>query len=162
GGTIVSSGKLLVSNASGSGTGSGAVSVLSGATLGGNGEIAGTVIVNSGGSLSPGASIRTLTLDVPPVLNGTNTMEINRNGGSPLADKLVVSSGTLTYNGRLNIVNLGAPLQPNDTFTLFNAASASYAGSFSSITPTPGAGLAWDTSGLTVNGTIKAVCDGTL
>ena len=161
--TTITNGTLLVNNVSGSGTGPGAVTVLTGATLGGGGDIAGIVTVNSGGTLSPGSSIGTLTLDVPPVLGGTNKMEIDRNGGSPLSDKLIISSGTLTYGGTLSIVNLGAALRSGDTFTLFNAASATYAGSFSSITPaTPGAGLIWDTSGLNLNGTIKAVCNGTL
>ena len=93
GATSVTNGTLLVNNTSGSGTGSGAVAVQTGGTLGGNGDIAGTVTVNSTGNLSPGSSIGTLTLDVPPVLNGTTIMELDRNGGSPLADKLVVSAG---------------------------------------------------------------------
>ena len=54
GGTIVSGGKLLVNNTADSGTGTGSVTVNSGATLGGTGTIAGAVIVNIGGHLAPG------------------------------------------------------------------------------------------------------------
>lgn len=56
GGTTVSNGTLWVSNTSGSGTGSGAVSVATNATLGGIGMITGTVTVASGGILSPGTN----------------------------------------------------------------------------------------------------------
>jgi autotransporter-associated beta strand protein len=63
GGTTVTAGKLLVNNSTGSGTGSGTVSVLSGATLGGSGTIGGTTTVQSGGVHSPGNSpgIQTFT-----------------------------------------------------------------------------------------------------
>ena len=48
-------------------------------------------------------------------------------------------------------------MQSGDTFDLFDAAS--FGGSFATInTPTLPAGLAWDTTTLTTNGTIKVVC----
>ena len=70
----------------------------------------GAVNVNSGGTISPGTSIGTLTLNSPPTLNGTNFMEIDRNGGVSLADKLVLTSGTLNYGGTLVVSNAGAAL----------------------------------------------------
>lgn len=54
GGTNVRQGTLLVDNTSGSATGSGAVSVENGATLGGTGAITGAVTVDRDGTLSPG------------------------------------------------------------------------------------------------------------
>jgi hypothetical protein len=54
--TAVSAGTLLVANSSGSGTGYGSVTVASGATLGGVGQIAGPVTVNSGGKLLTGGA----------------------------------------------------------------------------------------------------------
>jgi len=153
GGTTVALGKLLVNNTSGSGTGSGAVTVNVG-ILGGTGTIAGPVTVSSGGTISPGGSIGTLTLNSPPTLNGTNFMEIDRNGGSPLADKLVLASGTLTYGGTLVVSNTGAALAGGEVFTLF--AAPTYAGGFTTTTlPTLGNGLNWVTGRLTTNGTIK-------
>ncbi|WP_157895035.1 PEP-CTERM sorting domain-containing protein [Verrucomicrobium sp. GAS474] len=80
GGTLVSAGSLLVANTTGSGLGTGAVSVASGGTLGGNGIIATTgataatnVVVASGGIVSPGGvdgvAIDTLKFDAA----GANT-----------------------------------------------------------------------------------------
>src|SRR6185436_419940 len=63
GGTNVMEGRLLVSNTTGSGTGTGAVTVSSGATLGGTGKIGGAITVNSGGIVAPGESIGMLTVD---------------------------------------------------------------------------------------------------
>ena len=54
GGTIVSAGTLLVNNTSGSGTGTGAVTVNSGGTLGGTGTIAGAITLDCGGAVAPG------------------------------------------------------------------------------------------------------------
>lgn len=62
GGTVVSAGTLLVNNTSGSGTGSGTVSVASGATLGGSGSISGAIQINSGGTIKPGNSPGVLTV----------------------------------------------------------------------------------------------------
>jgi autotransporter-associated beta strand protein len=92
GGTTITGGRLLVNNPAGSGTGSGAVGVGSGGTLGGTGTISGAVTVNSGGVIAPGTSIGTLTLNSAPALGGATVMEVDRNGGAPLADKLVLTS----------------------------------------------------------------------
>jgi autotransporter-associated beta strand protein len=155
-GTTISAGRLLVNNTTGSGTGAGAVTVNSGATLAGSGTIAGVVTVNSGGTLSPGTSIGALTNNSPPVFNGTNFVEIDRNNGSPSADKIVLTSGTLTYGGTLAVTNIGAALVNGDVFTLFLAPA--YAGSFAAtLLPDPGAGLSWDLTQLTVDGTIRVV-----
>jgi autotransporter-associated beta strand protein len=152
-GTTVSAGRMLVNNTSGSGTGSGAVTV-NGGILGGTGTIAGAVTVNSGGTIAPGVSIGTLTLNTPPTFNGTNFMEINRNGGTPLADKILLTSGTLHYGGTLVVSNTGATLTGGEVFTNFSASS--YSGAFgTTVLPPLSTGLNWDTSALTVNGTIK-------
>jgi autotransporter-associated beta strand protein len=152
-GTTVSAGRLLVNNTSGSGTGSGGVTV-NGGTLGGTGTIAGTVTVNSGGTVSPGVSIGTLTLSSAPVFSGTNFVEIDRNGGSTLADKIVLTAGTLNYGGTLTVSNAGAALVGGEVFTLF--AAPAYGGAFvRSNLPALGTGLNWFTGSLTNNGTIK-------
>ncbi len=54
--TQVQAGTLLVNNTSGSGTGSAAVDVFNGATLGGTGSVAGTVSIVNGATLAPGMS----------------------------------------------------------------------------------------------------------
>jgi autotransporter-associated beta strand protein len=152
-GTTVSAGRLLVNNGAGSGTGTGAVTV-NGGVLGGTGIIAGAVTVNGSGIISPGTSIGQLTLNTPPTLIGATLMEINRNGGASLADKIVLTSGTLNYGGTLVVTNIGAALIGGEIFTNFNAPA--YSGSFANtFLPSLSAGLNWYLGHLTTNGTIK-------
>jgi len=115
GATIVSAGTLLVSGQLGSGN----VSVAAGATLAGSGTIAGPVSVAAGGILAPGNSIGTLTINNSLSLSGNLSIDVNRSGFA--SDKTVVS-GTLANagTGTVTITNLGAALQPGDTFALFN------------------------------------------
>lgn len=62
GGTLVSAGKLLVNNSTGSGTGTGDVVVSgTGSTVGGSGTIAGKLTIASAGTIAPGNSVGTLT-----------------------------------------------------------------------------------------------------
>jgi autotransporter-associated beta strand protein len=154
-GTIVSAGRLLVNNTSGSGTGAGAVTV-NGGILGGTGSIAGVVTVNAGGTLTPGtASVPgALTLNSAPVLTGTTSLRIDRNSGSPVTDKIVLISGTLNYDGALVVSNIGASLVGGEVFELF--AAPAYSGAFvTSSLPVLSPGLNWSTSSLTLNGRIK-------
>jgi rhamnogalacturonan endolyase len=111
GGTTISNGTLLVNNAGGTGTGTGAVIVAGGGTLGGSGTIAGAVTIS--GTLSPGASVGTLTI-------GNN---LGFNGGAVLAYELgTVSdltsvSGNLILGGTLNVVDSGG--FGSGSYTLF-------------------------------------------
>jgi autotransporter-associated beta strand protein len=147
--TVVSNGTLLVDGS----LASVSVDVKSGATLGGNGTIAGAVLIEAGGTLNAGSGGLPLTVASPPTLNGTVLADLNWNGGSPIASELVVSSGTLAYSGTLVLANVGVPLAAGDTFTLFNAPA--YSGSFTVVSQTPGQVVTWDTSRLTVDGTVK-------
>jgi autotransporter-associated beta strand protein len=158
-GTTVDSGNLLIS---GSISGAGAVTV-NGGTLGGSGSIGGAVTVQSGAILAPGEGISTagttLTINNNLTLNDgcTNIMQVSHNNQN--SDQ-VVSSGTINYGGTLTVVtNAGdAPFAMGDTFTLFNSTSASYGGSFSATNLPPlSAGLTWNTSNLSVNGTVSVV-----
>ncbi len=153
GGTTISQGTLLVNNLTGSGTGGGSVNV-DGGILGGTGVILGAVNIDSGGTISPGTSIGTLTLGSVPTFNGTNLMEINRNAGSPLSDRIVLASGTLNFGGTLVVSNVGATLVGGEVFTNFSAGS--YTGAFANtILPALNSGLNWYLGHLTTNGTIK-------
>lgn len=154
GSTVVSNGTLLVN-----GTVAGAATVKSGATLGGTGTISGVVTVEAGGNLGAGTSIGTLNLSSSPVLNGRVIAELDRNGGAPLADRVVVSA-PIAYGGTLVLTNTGAPLQTGDTFTVFNAPG--YSGAFSIVSQTPGQLVTWNTSSLTVNGTVSVATVGPL
>jgi autotransporter-associated beta strand protein len=101
GGTTVSNGTLLVNNTTGSGTGTGAVMVVSGAALGGNGFIGGPVTVD--GTLTPGSSVGTLTVSNNLVVNAGAVLAYALGTTS---DRTVVS-GNLTLGGTLNVTNSG-------------------------------------------------------
>lgn len=103
GGVTVSGGTLLVNNAAGSGTGSGNVSVLSGATLGGSGSIAGSVTLAGGAILSPGTSPGTLAIGANLALNDTSSLQFDI--GADVSD-LVTVGGNLTLDGVLNVDEL--------------------------------------------------------
>jgi autotransporter-associated beta strand protein len=87
--TVVNGGHLVVNNSTGSGTGSGHVTVSSGGTLGGGGIISGAVTVSSGGRLAPGNSPGTLS-------TGDATWE---GAGSYVWDINDVNAGTGTDPG---------------------------------------------------------------
>ena len=75
-----------------------ALNVNNGATLRGNGNIAGTVNVNNGGTIAPGNSIDTLTItgDVNFASGSTTAIEINE---TPASDKLVITGNANIANG---------------------------------------------------------------
>lgn len=156
--TAINAGRINV-NSPGSLAAGSTVTVAVGATLGGTGTVGGPTTVN--GTVAPGTSIGTLTFTVAPTLSGTTSMEIDR-AGVPNADKLVVSTGggTLAYGGTLTVVNVGGTIQAGDTFDLFDADS--FSGSFATVNLPSVPGLTWDTSQLTVNGTISVTCANTL
>ena len=141
GGVVVNGGTLLVNNTTGSGTGSGAVDVQAGATLGGIGSISGSVSIEDNAFFAPGtASIGALTisnlLDLAP--NSTTLIQVNKSA----ATNDVVNVTSVNYDGQLVVTNLNGTLAPGDSFQIFNAGS--YTGDFAAILGSPGPRLAWD------------------
>src|SRR5262249_13600508 len=58
------------------------------------------------------------------------------------------------YGGVLVLTNLGGTLTASDSFKLFDAAG--YSGAFTNVVPAiPGVGLAWDTTTLANDGTLR-------
>jgi autotransporter-associated beta strand protein len=107
--TTVNGGTLWVN---GSITGTGAVAVNSGGTLGGSGSLSGAVTVNSGGILSPGANgVGTLTVNSLSLASSacTNNFEFN---STPANDLIVVSasSGLTISGGKFNLYQAGGTL----------------------------------------------------
>lgn len=94
GGTTISAGTLLVNNASGSGTGVGAVTVNGTGTLGGTGFIKPTgangISVANGAFIAPGASIGTLTLDL-----GSTTGTVDLTGGGDFKFELGTANASI-------------------------------------------------------------------
>ena len=150
GGTLVQSGTLQydgTQNAS-----AGTVTVAGGA-LTGNGTLHCPVVVQVAGTLAPGASIGTLTINNTLSLAGSTVMEINKSGVD-LTNDAVKGVSTLTYGGTLTVTASGDLLALGDSFQLF--AAGSYVGSFASFNlPDLGDGLAWDNSTLATDGTIR-------
>ncbi len=128
--------------------------IVSNGILAGTGVIRGPVTNLAGSTLAPGINgIGTLSISNALTLQGAVFAEINRTAGT--ADK-VQGVTTLTYGGLLSVMNLAGTLTTNDTFTLFSASS--YAGSFAGVNLPPlGSGMTWDTSSLSVNGSLKVV-----
>ena len=132
GATTLSAGTLLV-NSPGSLHASSAVTVASGAKLGGNGTINGTVSVSAGGDLAPGASagaIGTLTLTD----SSASALTLNGSGlyfdmpASGACD-LIAITGNLVVNGA-NTISINAPSGiAAGTYTLMSYAAKTGSGS---------------------------------
>jgi len=115
GDTAVSAGTLVVNNTAGSGTGSGVVTVNSGATLAGTGTIGGILSVAAGGTLAPGGgSPGTLTISNDLSLDNASVLQFQLGANSDL----VFVAGNLTLAGTLNVSDAGG-FGPG-TYTLFN------------------------------------------
>jgi autotransporter-associated beta strand protein len=135
GGMIISNGTVLVENLSGSGTGTGTVTVFGG-TLGGSGRIAGAVSTESGATLSPGSPVGALTINSPLTLAGNTLIEVDK-----LSTNDLVIASAVNYGGTLTITDVSGGLSAGDSFTIFSAGS--HTGDFASIVGSPGVNLEW-------------------
>jgi autotransporter-associated beta strand protein len=129
GSTSVDGGTLLVNGS----LGDSAVTVNTGAILGGTGGVIGvsaaSVIVGNGGTLAPGSSVGTLTVNGSLTLAAGSTLNYELNGGASTAD-LVNVTGTLDLSGAtVNWSNLGT-YTPGDKFTLFAYTPGNLSGVF--------------------------------
>ncbi len=149
--TTVNAGTLLVNGSVGPAS---AVSVAAGTTLGGNGTIGGAVSVAVNGTISPGSSIGTLSVNGNLSSAGKLVMEVDKS--LTQSNDLISVNGTLnnTGNGTVTVVNLnpGRPLAPGDTFKLFNKPLAN-GGAMSIVSS---GGEIW-TNKLAVDGTIAVL-----
>jgi fibronectin-binding autotransporter adhesin len=143
--TTITGGRLLVN---GRIQNSSSVAVTGGA-LGGNGVINAPVTVEVAGTLAPGTSIGTLTINNTLALSGTTEMEVSHTA----ADK-VQGLASVILGGTLKVVVVG-PLTGTESFKLFAAAPGGYSGDFFYDLPPLDAPLAWDTSSMAVDGTLR-------
>lgn len=95
--TVVENATLLVNNASGSGTGTGALIVMNGGELGGSGRVGGSVLIESGGGVRPDM---TLTFDAAVVLQGDVNLDLASAATESLlaAGELDIGSATLNLS----------------------------------------------------------------
>lgn len=118
GGTTLLDGTLLVNNTTGSATGTGTVSVGSGATLGGSGTVSGPILVDAGGHLAPGNSPGILhTGDVTLEAGAYFDVELNGAVAGAAYDQLEVS-GAVDLTGAILNVLLGFVPTEGDEFTI--------------------------------------------
>jgi len=127
------------------------------ATLTVDGIINRPVTVNSGGTLTPaGGEIGMIIIDQLSLGTGSRIIvQIDKSGGSRTSD--LIETTSVHYGGTLEIAASGETLALGDSFKLFDSFD-SYSGSFANfIKPSLPAGLFWDFSGLTEDGTIRVV-----
>ena len=139
GGTTIEGGILVVSNTTGSATGTGAVSVNAG-TLGGSGIISGAVTVNSGAFLAPAHGTKTqstLTIQSPLTFNAgsTYTYTFKAKGKQAKTDKVIANG--VTINSGANVTIQGTTkgsLKAGTAYTLISNTSANpLSGTFSNL-----------------------------
>ncbi len=142
GGTILRAGTtLLVSNTTGSGTGTGPVQV-NGGKLGGKGTIAGDVTIGNGSGrrsvLSPGRGAvtrGTLTIQSTLTFNSDATYNFWLNSNDTTADEVVALGVTINNGAQFSFGDLGSSTVPLGTvFTVINNTAATpIAGVFSNL-----------------------------
>jgi autotransporter-associated beta strand protein len=139
--TTVTSGILLVSNASGSGTGTGAMSVNAG-TLGGSGIISGAVTVgtNTGvqAFLAPSKGVRipaTLTIQGALTLNDDSTYLYKLDTETVTADEVIANGVVIDSGAKFSLRSSGNnALTLGEVFTVINNTSATpIAGTFHNL-----------------------------
>jgi autotransporter-associated beta strand protein len=141
GATSVTNGTLEIDGIS---AGSGVT--VDGGTLAGIGVIQAPVTINALGTLSPGTNgIGALSVAGNVTLAGTTSLDLDKTAGV-LSNDVLTNVTTLALGGSLQLQLTGDPLAAGDSFNVFSAGSIT--GSFTSITPAPGAGLQWDTTQL--------------
>ena len=151
--TTVSNGTLMVNNATGTGVGPGTVTVVSNATLAGNGIIGGPVTVDAGGLIVPGTNaIGTLTFSNSLTINGNLAFKLNKSLAASNSLVSVVGSLDNTGTGQLTVTNIGPGLVAGETFKLFNKAITGG----QNLTIVPPLGVTF-TNNLAVNGTITVL-----
>jgi autotransporter-associated beta strand protein len=119
-------------------------------TLSGTGILAGGLTVGTGGTLAPGASLGIFSVSNSATLGGALTIEVHKAPGPTYTADLLAVLNTLNCGGTVTVIATGDPLVAGDEFTVLSAGT--FTGSFSSISPGPGPGLAWDTVKLPTEG----------
>ena len=128
-------------------------------TLAGIGSVAGSVVVAPAGKIGAGdagATVGSLTVSGNLTLQGGATLRINKTGGTPVNDQVVVSGNT-TYGGTLTVTNITSDatvLAAGDTFQLLSIGGSTSGAYAVTNLPTLPSGLGWSNS---INGSITVV-----
>jgi autotransporter-associated beta strand protein len=135
GGNTINAGVELVNNTSGSGAGSGTITVNSGGTLGGTGSLTGAVGVNAGGTVLPGSGgtgiLATGNISIAP--GGIVNAVINNSTAGSGYDQLNVT-GTVNLTGSTLSISGTRPIHVGDQITVIkNDGSDPVVGTFSGL-----------------------------
>jgi autotransporter-associated beta strand protein len=142
GGTTVNAGTLFINNTSGSGTGSGSVTVNNaGTVLGGNGTMTSAVTVNSGGTLAPGSTANSTAIlgtGAVTLQGATLALSVNGTTAGTLYDQLNIS-GAVTITGSTLALNFGAftPAATDRFYIVLNDGNDAVTGTFATVTGLP-------------------------
>lgn len=153
GGTTINNGTLLINSTSGSALGTGNVTVNNGAKLAGNGNIAGSIIVNEGGFLAPGNGTGNLIVEGAIKIQANATLMVDIDKSTNKNDVLTCND-TIYVAGKLDINPLSTTVfTTGDEFKIMDGTILGYPTEI--IPATPGVDLEWDLTNFTSNGTIK-------
>jgi autotransporter-associated beta strand protein len=133
-------------------------SLAAGQTMAGDGTVAGnTVALGSNATLAPGlggSDTSALTLNGAVTLSSGSTNKVVVNKTTSVVNSKVSGLTSVSMAGTLVVNSVGNALAAGDAIPLFSALN--YSGGFATITPSiPGTGLAWNTSTLTTDGTLR-------
>jgi MYXO-CTERM domain-containing protein len=133
GGFNATAGTTFVNNTVGSGTGTGAVAVTAGATLGGTGTIAGALTI-TGGTLAPGGvtSPGTLTVANNVTLGTGSTFSVRLNGAAEGTYDRLNTTGNVVLTGSslTGMVGYTPTLGVDKLFIIVNSGSGTTTGTF--------------------------------
>jgi autotransporter-associated beta strand protein len=161
GNTLVSGGILQVDTS----LGATAVTVSGSGILAGTGPFssAGSVTINSGGTLSPGgnaalaSAIGIMTNNGTLTLNPGSTTYLEVNLTTKTNDTIRGLATVVFNGGTLLVTNLGAQVITNGSAFKFFFATNYTLNAVSVMPPVPALGLAWDTSQLAISGTLRVM-----
>ncbi|HWQ90793.1 MAG TPA: hypothetical protein VN673_03910, partial [Clostridia bacterium] len=150
GDTLLNAGTLAFSG-NGAFVNSSPINLAAGTTIDASGRNDATLTINASQVLKGNGAFNVLG---NVVNNGTLEFKVSK-AGATLSNDSLNGATAVTYGGTLRLVISASPaLATTEAFKLFSAGS--YSGSFASIEPAvPAFGLAWDTSTLAADGTLR-------
>ena len=154
--TTVNAGTLIVNGVH---SGTGTVTVRTGATLAGTGQLAAATTINTGANLLAGDTLinsRGLTFNNTLKLNGTATLIVpaDRKKSNTITLK---KTTTISTTATLQIQIDESPYDKTE-YQIFNLVGGTITGTFKQILPeTPGEGQTWDASELYTSGVLRVV-----
>jgi len=154
--TDINNGKLIVNNTTGTGAGTGVLTVNNSGILSGKGILSNAVVIASGGTLAPGDPLLgKLTVNNSVTLLEGSSYESDVYTENDEADLLTTGTNQLILGGKLVIKNRSTGGYSNgDSFKIFEGNNVT--GDFSEIIPNkPESSLVWDTSRLKTEGIIS-------